>query len=336
MEWWFTNVHSQYRKIDKGNPELVVQTDSSLSGWGFVCNGEKSGGRWTKEEKTMHINGLELKAILFALKALGKHIKNKHVKILSDSMTAVHYVTNFGGCRSVDCNQISRDIWLWCIEHNVWLSCTHIAGKLNEADGPSRHFNDKLEWSLNEEIFGKICSTWRKPTIDLFASRLNKKIDCYCSFQPDPGASYINAFTLDWGDLFDCGYVFPPFSMISRCIGKIRTDRAQAIVVVPLWPTQTWFPALMNILVDYPRIIPRKNRLLTLPHREQEHPLAKKLILIACLVSGIPSEIEAFQEKLQVYSSHHGECPLETNTSHIFQNGYRSVVNGRLVKYLLL
>lgn len=335
LEWWFTNIHSQYRKIDKGNPDLVIQTDSSLLGWGFVIDGEESGGRWTKEEKVLHINALELKAILFALQALKEKVKNKHVKVLSDSTTAVHYITNFGGCKSPDCNDLSKAIWFWCIEHNVWLTCSHIAGKLNEADAPSRQFNDRLEWELNDDIFMKVCSIWEKPTIDLFASRLNNKIDCYCSYKSDPGATYIDAFTIDWRQ-FDCCYVFAPFSMISRCIGKIRTDRAQAIVITPLWPTQTWFPALMSILVDFPRVIPRRKKMITLPHMDVEHPLQKKLTLIACRVSGIPSEIEDFQVKLQVYSSLRGDCPLEINTSRTSQNGYHSVVNGRLVKYLHL
>ena len=34
LKWWFTNIHTQYRRIDKGNPEICVITDASLLGWG--------------------------------------------------------------------------------------------------------------------------------------------------------------------------------------------------------------------------------------------------------------------------------------------------------------
>lgn len=335
LQWWFTNVHKQFRKIDKGNPETVIQTDSSLLGWGFVYEGNKAGGRWTDQEKTLHINVLELKAILFALKALGDKIRNKHVKVLSDSTTAVCYVTNFGGCKSVECNEVSKSIWSWCIENHVWVSCAHIAGKQNEADAPSRQFNDRLEWELRDDVFQDVCKLWQQPSIDLFASRLNNKVGNYCSYKPDPYAAHIDAFTIDWGK-FNCCYIFSPFSMTSRCITKVKTDRAQAILVCPLWPTQYWFPALMNILVDRPRVIRRSRTLLTLPHTDEEHPLWRKLTLIVCRVSGIPSEAEDFQRKQPVSSLLPGENLPEVSTAHTSPNGYFSVVNNRLVRYLHL
>lgn len=335
LAWWFTNIHSQYRNIEKGNPDVVIQTDSSTSGWGFVVEGEKGGGRWSEEEKLSHINVLELKAILFSLKALTGKTKGKHVKILSDSSTAVCYVTNFGGCRSLECNEVSKSIWQWCIKHNIWLTCTHIAGKDNEADAPSRQFNDRLEWTLKNDVFEDICRLWITPSIDLFASRLNHKIECYCSFKADPFAEFTDAFTLDWGK-FECCYVFPPFSVISRCIGKIQKDRAQAIVVLPCWNTQVWWPALLKILVDVPRILPKSKNLLTLPHVDQEHPLWRKMTMIACRVSGDSSETKAFRVKLKASSSLHGDSQHGQNINHTYPNGYHTVIDSVSVKFLHL
>ena len=34
-----------------------------------------------------------------------------------------------GGVKSDDCNLISKKIWIWCIKHNIWISCSHIAGE---------------------------------------------------------------------------------------------------------------------------------------------------------------------------------------------------------------
>ena len=79
-----------------------------------------------------------------------------------------------GGTKSLNCNKISRNIWLWCIENGIWLSCSHIPGKSNiEADKKSRLFNDQTEWKLKDTIFLKITEKWGIPDIDLFASRLN-------------------------------------------------------------------------------------------------------------------------------------------------------------------
>ena len=34
-------------------------------------------------------------------------------------------------------------------------------------------------------------------------------------------------------------YAFPPFSLLPRCLKKIKQDHATGIIIVPLWPTQT-------------------------------------------------------------------------------------------------
>lgn len=119
---------------------------------------KKLGGRWTQSESLKHINYLEILAIYYALQALHDLVKNTHIKILTDNSTAVSYINNMGGVKSDDCNLISKKIWIWCIKHNIWISCSHIAGKKNiEADKKSRIFNDDLEWQLNLIFFSKYC-----------------------------------------------------------------------------------------------------------------------------------------------------------------------------------
>ena len=46
-----------------------------------------TGGAWLPDEKLMHTNVLELKAILLALKSFVK-TSHKHIKIMSDSSKA--------------------------------------------------------------------------------------------------------------------------------------------------------------------------------------------------------------------------------------------------------
>jgi hypothetical protein len=41
---------------------------------------------------------------------------------------------------------------------------------------------------------------------------------------------------------------------------------------------------------------------LKLPYLEKEHPLARKLKLMVCKLSGIPSDSEAFRNKLPIFS----------------------------------
>ena len=57
------------------------------------------------------------------------------------------------------------------------------------------------------------------PDIDLLASKLNYKVQEHVSWRVDPGASYAEAFLLDWAQ-FTNGYAFSPFCLMSRCLQK--------------------------------------------------------------------------------------------------------------------
>ena len=53
---------------------------------------------------------------------------------------------------------------------------------------------------------------------------LNKQIDKYVSFKPDPAAFEVDAFFMSWTNLKF--YAFPPFSCISPCFQKINLEKA--------------------------------------------------------------------------------------------------------------
>lgn len=97
------------------------------------------------------------------------------------------------------CDRIATEIWERCITTRNWLTAAHIPGLLNvDADEASRKFNDRTEWELHNDTFDALCEQWGRPDIDLFASRLNFKLERYVSWKPDPYALYIDAFTVDW------------------------------------------------------------------------------------------------------------------------------------------
>jgi hypothetical protein len=80
-------------------------------------------------------------------------------------------------CRKL-INKLTRDIRIWCIHHNIWLSAGYLSGSENvEADKMSRTINIDTEWMINDNIFNTVVSVFGNPSIDLFASRLIYKID---------------------------------------------------------------------------------------------------------------------------------------------------------------
>ena len=235
-----------------------------------------TGGRWFPAEAEKHINELELKAVFFALCSLCDNVRNKHIRILSDNTTTVCYINNMGGSKSRACNIIAKKICQFALERNNFLSSAHLPGTQNMlADRESRVFNYRTEWMLHQDIFQKLSLLWGPFEIDLFASRLNKQVCTYDSWKPDPGATAVDAFSILWDR--KPFYAYPPFSLIHRCLQKITADKAEGVIIVPMWPTQTYYPRLMSMLIQMPRLLPRKENLLRLPHSQKSHPLWKKM-----------------------------------------------------------
>lgn len=197
------------------------------------------------------------------------------------------------------------------------------------ADRESRVFNDRTEWMLHQDIFQKL-SLLRGPfEIDLFASRLNKQVCTYVSWKPDPGATAVDAFFIVWDR--KPFYAFPPFSLIHRCLQKITADEAEGVVIVPMWPTQTYYPRLMSMLIQLPRLLPRKENLLRLLHSQKSHPLWKKMQLMACPVSGIASRQKEFQKKQEESCCSHGENLPGTSMASISKSGQKFAVKRTLI-----
>jgi hypothetical protein len=179
ITWWMDNIYNAYAPIMCSNkPDIVLETDSSLKGWGCFnkTNNSTIGGEWAaNEKKHMHINALELKAAFLSLQAFCSLETNKHIHLMMDNITAVAYVREMGGSKSICCNDLAYEIWQFAKNRGLWLSASYIKGNLNIiADKMSREFQRDLEYKLNEEQFNTVVNMLGiTPEMDLFASRLN-------------------------------------------------------------------------------------------------------------------------------------------------------------------
>jgi hypothetical protein len=102
-----------------------------------------------------------------------------------------------------------------------------------QADRASRHFNDRTEWELDSKVFNMLCKVFGTPDIDLFASRLNHKVDTYFSWQADPYSVGTDAFLYNWRNYKLC-FAFSPFSLqlVLRVLQKTMGDEAKLILIL--------------------------------------------------------------------------------------------------------
>ena len=252
-------------------------------------------------------------------------------------MTAVAYVNQMGGSKSIACDLLVHKIWSWCIARGIWLSAVHIPGCTNvEADWLSRNCYSHHEWQLNRVIFQKLRAVFPALSNDLFASVLNAQLPRYVSWNPDPHATFVDAFSIPWtGEYF---YAFPPFSLIHKCLKKIEAEQAEGVLVVPAWTTQTWYPRVLQLLTQAPKLMlwTAGMELVFHPSVHKAHTMKGKLKLIVCPLSGDTMKSKGFRSTLPMYCSTRGDPLLKSNTQFISRNGLYSVVKGKLLHIPLL
>jgi hypothetical protein len=167
-------------------------------------------------------------------------MKNTHIKIRVDNTTAVGYLQKQGG-RVAKLNDLANTIWHWARDNGNWITSVYIPGVANiRADTESRRKHDYSEFELSTHMFNKITKQLDvQPGIDLFATRLNYKVEKYISLKRDPGAHYVDAFTVQWKE--QLSYAFPPTNQIGRVLQKARQENACILLICPDWPSQVWY-----------------------------------------------------------------------------------------------
>ena len=105
----------------------------------------------------MHINCLELLAATLAVKTFAKGQTVKHLLLYLDNTTAVAYINHLGGTVSPQATTLAKDLWIWCLERNIFLTAQHLPGIVNIiADSESRVMRDRSDWKLNPTVFRRI------------------------------------------------------------------------------------------------------------------------------------------------------------------------------------
>lgn len=283
--WWSNRIDSSFSSFKSDDYSLEIFSDASTTGWGAACNSETAHGHWNSSQISLHINTLELFAAFYGLRIFASQLNNCSVLLRVDNTTAIAYINKMGGIQYTHLNNIARDIWQWCEKRNIHIFASYIQSKENKvADFESRQaFNVDTEWELGDYAFNQITSSFGTPEFDLFASIQNHKCVRYASWKLDPNSEIIDAFTFNWKNINF--YAFPPFSLISKVLHKIKHDKAEGIVVVPLWPTQPWYPVWSKLLTSEILYFQPNENLLLSPFRE-EHPLQADLTLMAGRLSG--------------------------------------------------
>ena len=100
-----------------------------------------------------------------------------------DNTSAVAYLRNQVGTKSLAMSYLATDICLWSEKRGMTLVPRYLPGNLNVlADHLSRRGQIlKTEWSLNQTVADRIFRAWGRPFVDLFDLGKNTKLAIYTS-----------------------------------------------------------------------------------------------------------------------------------------------------------
>ena len=98
LNWWQQHLQTwNGRCLFRGREQIIISSDASLLGWGATCNGTRTGRLWSVQEKTWHINCLEMQAASLAVQSFLRDQSGVSVLQQLDNTTAVAYINNLGG-----------------------------------------------------------------------------------------------------------------------------------------------------------------------------------------------------------------------------------------------
>ena len=338
LSWWMVRDHLLVGvRFGTPAPDLHLYSDASSSGWGAHLLDQNVSRVWSAQEKLLHINLLEMKALFLALQSFQEDVAGHHVTAMCDNSTVVAYINKQGGTVSRPLCLLTSRLLRWTESFDVHLEARYLPGESNVlADVLSRRGQVVgTEWSLHPQVARALLRAWGNPSIDLFATCLNAKLPLYCSLVPDPQAVFEDAFRHPWDDL-DL-YAFPPFALVGRVIARVQqSSRVAMTLVAPLWPEKEWFADLLLLLTQPPLVLPCWDRLLRQPHCNLFHQGAHALSLHAWRLSSDTTESRAFREGLLEFCQGSSENLPLACTSRDGRSSVVGVVEGALLQSMPL
>ena len=237
---WVSDVRIPQR-LGAPSPDIIVQTDASLQGWGFQIDNNRFYGKFDVS-MTYNINILEMLTIWYSLLMIKE--KRVSIQIICDNSSAIAAIRR-GASLIPHLSALTELIWKRAASFQWTLSISHIQGSFNVlADQLSRGVELSTEWSLSREDFRKIQYRNHKLQVDLFATNLNNKLPTFISPCPDRRAAAVDALSTPW-DRWHHLYLFPPANLISKALAKMSTSPFRSAVLVTLeTPTRPWYMAL--------------------------------------------------------------------------------------------
>ncbi|KAA6372823.1 MAG: putative Transposon Ty3-I Gag-Pol polyprotein [Streblomastix strix] len=258
LKWWIRRIgDNQPQSLINKTITCMLTTDASPQGWGATLIYENQieliqHDCWSEKEAEMTSNAKEIKAIYYGLlrfEQVFKKMQDQAVLIRSDNTTAVYDIGKWKAKESL--TERIKQVFYLVKRLKLQITTIHIPGNLNTTTDSLSRLCRSGDYSLKDGMIQMICKTWNyMPEIDIFATQYNKLINNYVTVDlNDLGTRFHNAFNYKWSKVKL--YIHPPIPVLNRVLQKMKQDKAQGIVIAPIWPGQSWYTKLKSLSTKF-------------------------------------------------------------------------------------
>ena len=283
LQWW-----SAFTVDSKSNgvmlwPPLITRAiytnASSTLGYGAVSSAPQTGrkafgGWWQGSELDWHITMKELVAVRKGILAFADDLRGRSVRLWEDNMAVVFIIKNRTSSSPLLMAEL-RVLLALLEDLDIRLVPRYIKSELNPADEFSR-LTDRDAWSLRPHVqrmlSKRALAMLHCPAFSLDAFACHQTTICprYASRLFNPAALAFDGLALDWHKE-QAVWINPPWALLPDIIGKLACERPAAVLIVPHWPTQPWWPSLLA-LGGTPIPLPLPKFSVTAMHRRLVEP----------------------------------------------------------------
>ena len=273
-------------------PDVVIQTDASFLAWAGIIRDNRgwyseTRGLWTGAEGSHSISPLELQAGINTLRVFGDRVRHHQVLWRSDNASVVWGVTKWKST-SLEMNRGLRVLFDLVTDLDFRIVAQHVPGASNHRPDFLSRWLDPEDWMVHPAVFAAVNLLLGPCEVDAFATSLNHLLPRWWSRFPVEGAEAVDALRQNFAVVKT--WCNPPFSLLLQLLGRIRSQRATAVVVIPRWPGQPWWPVMLSMLAHPPVVLPASRSLFLPQCTRNQAPLgAAQWPAWAVRVSGHPA-----------------------------------------------
>ena len=246
IHYWKNNLGRLNIKniVEYNIPERVIFSDASSHGCGgyvVELSNSKCFRKFTDQEKSMSSTYRELCGVHTVLQSCINDLRGKEIKWFTDNQCVVAIVNK--GSMRVHLHELALKIFDLSNSNNITIDINWVPREDNvEADLISKTI-DRDDWGVSNSFFKFLDFVWGPHSIDRFADESNKKTERFNSRFKTVGSEGVDAFAFDWAG--EINWLVPPIYLIIKCIKHLCSTGATGTLVVPYWPSASYWPFLV-------------------------------------------------------------------------------------------